>query len=38
MINKEDFMELDRLVQGMDVQWVSVVLGGHRCGRYDQMK
>lgn len=28
--NKEDFMELDRLVQGMDVQWVSVLCPG--CG------
>ncbi|KAM9053588.1 ribonuclease H1 isoform 2-T4 [Megaptera novaeangliae] len=24
VINKEDFMELDRLVQGMDVQWMHV--------------
>lgn len=23
MINKEDFMELDELTQGMDIQWVS---------------
>lgn len=30
VINKEDFMVLDRLAQGMDIQWVSVVLGGHR--------
>ena len=24
MINKEDFVELDRLVQGMDIQWMHV--------------
>uniref|UniRef100_A0A8C0DDA6 Ribonuclease H1 n=1 Tax=Balaenoptera musculus TaxID=9771 RepID=A0A8C0DDA6_BALMU len=24
VINKEDFMELDRLVQGMDIQWMHV--------------
>lgn len=24
VINKEDFVELERLAQGMDIQWVSV--------------
>lgn len=33
VINREDFLELDRLVQGMDIRWVSVpagaLSGGH---------
>lgn len=28
MINKEDFAELERLAQGMDIQWVSVTAPG----------
>jgi ribonuclease HI len=24
VINKEDFVELEKLTQGMDIQWVSV--------------
>lgn len=27
VVNKEDFQELERLAQGMDVQWVSVSPG-----------
>lgn len=28
VINKEDFAELERLAQGMDIQWVSVTAPG----------
>lgn len=32
MVNKEDFVELERLAQGMDIQWVSVSAPGLRAG------
>lgn len=32
VINKEDFAELERLAQGMDIQWVSIMAPGHRSG------
>ncbi|XP_073073265.1 ribonuclease H1 isoform X1 [Manis javanica] len=32
VINKEDFMELERLAQGMDIQWVSAPRGHPRGG------